>query len=578
MVDPSGVLPPIEVGLGYAFMYGLSNALGACLYSCLPVYMPIIVSYGDSPEKGFKLSLGFAAGRFTGYFLLGIAAAMLGAAFIDILSTTFPRISNVVLAILGFVTFLYGAIVVSRTGLPAISGHYCAAFRDRTRGIDNPYLAAYLLGLTSTVTPCVPIFTFLLLPFALGRVWETVPVTLAFGLGANIPFIVIGVGLALGVQNVKQRFDTWRPRLELFSGLMLLLFGAIYVLWALGPILFGWQVTSFALPDVRDIIALVTYIPPAVAQGQQLSPCLLVHSVRTPGAEPYVGRPFNVDVVVSNICEKPIEAKLIPSLPPGLHTGASSPIVAIVGPLQYAMLRLPLWSDVGWGDIVDVSLLLAASDDPGRFLHLVLPVELRNPFLEMSFLAITIILILGTLVRRSRKEGENTMLSHALRTMGVIIVAVALLSLVRNPVLGNGGFYDLELLMVGAVMAFWSADIADLFQDHPDMFLLATLFFVRFYLFEPAYGLGTGMGQLAATARTYVMDLSVALVAFFLPPVFHFNAHMLPSKIAPVIGGTAYLCWWLILLKAIRRTARARAPAAEDAIAPPGLTGDAGAA
>ncbi|MDP6627658.1 MAG: sulfite exporter TauE/SafE family protein [Methanopyri archaeon] len=571
MVDPSGALPSFGVGLGSAFMYGLSNSLGACLYSCLPVYMPIIVGYGDSPKKGFKLSLGFAAGRFTGYFLLGIAAAMLGAAFIDILSTTFPRISNVVLAILGFVTFLYGAIVLSRSGLPALSGHYCAAFRDRTRGIDNPYIAAYLLGLTSTVTPCVPIFTFLLLPFALGRVWETVPVTIAFGLGANIPFIVIGVGLALGVQNVKQRFDTWRPRLELFSGLMLLLFGAIYILWALGPVLFGWQVTSFALPDVRDIIALVTYVPPAVAEGQPLSTCLLVHSVRMPGTEPYVGRPFNVDVVVTNICERPIEAKLIPSLPPGLHTSASSPIVAIVGPLQYAMLRLPLWSDVGWGDIVDVSLLLAAGDEPGRFIHLVLPVELRNPFLEVSFLAITIILILGTLVRRSQKENEDTLLSQALAMMGVLIVAMALLSFVRNPVLGNEGFYDLELLMVGAIMVFWSADIADLF-------LLATLFFVIFYLFEPAYGLGVGMGQLATTARTYLTDLAVALVAFFLPPVFHVNAHMLPSKIAPVVGGTAYLCWWLILLRIIRRTTRARAPVTEDVIAAPGLTGDAGAA
>lgn len=578
MADPFGALPSFMVGLGSAFMYGLSHSLGACLYSCLPVYMPIIVGYGDSPEKGFKLSLGFAAGRFTGYFLLGIAAAFLGAAFIDFFSTVFPRIGTAVLALFGLVTLFYGAIVLSRTGLPALSGRHCSALRERTQGYDNPYLAAYLLGLTSTVTPCVPIFTFLLLPFALGRVWETIPVTIAFGLGANVPFVVIGVALAMGVQNVKQRFDDWRPRLELFSGLMLLVFGAIYLLWALGPTLLGWQVTSFTIPDVRDIAALATYVPPAVAEGLPLSPCLLVDSVRMPGSEPYVGRPFNVDVVVTNICGRPVEARLIPSLPPGLHTSASSPMVAVVGPLRSAVLRIPLWSDVGWGDIVDVSLILAAGDEPGRFLRLDLPVELRNPFLEQSFFAITIILILGTLVLRSRQEGENTMLSQALATMGILIVAMALLSLVRDPVLGNRGFYDLELLMVGAIMVFWSADIADLFRDHPDLFLLATLFFVRFYLFEPAYGLGTGMGQLAATARTYVTDLAVALVAFFLPPVFHVNAHMLPSKIAPVVGGTAYLCWWLILLRAIRRTTRARAPAAEDAIAAPGLTGDAGAA
>ena len=578
MADPFGALPSFMVGLGSAFMYGLSHSLGACLYSCLPVYMPIIVGYGDSPEKGFKLSLGFAAGRFTGYFLLGIAAAFLGAAFIDFFSTTFPHIGTAVLALFGIVTLFYGTIVLSQTNLPALSGRYCSAFRERTQGYDNPYIAAYLLGLTSTVTPCVPIFTFLLLPFALGRVWETVPVTIAFGLGANIPFVFIGVALAFGMQNVKQRFDTWRPRLELFSGLMLIVFGAIYILWALGPTILGWQVTSFTIPDIRDISALAINIPPTVVEGQSLSPCLRIGSVLIPGSEPYVGRPFNVDVVMTNICDRSVEASLVPALPPGVHTDTSIPLVANVEPGRSALLRLPLWTDIGWGTIIDIGVVLTADDSAGRLLRLELPVELRNPFLEVSFFAITTMLVLATLVWRSRQDGDNSLLPLVLTTVGMIIVGMALLSLAKGPILKNSGFYNLELLMIGTIIVFWSADIANLFREHPDLFLLASLFFVRFYLFEPAYGFGTGMGLLTITARTYVTDLAVALVAVILPPLFHVNAHALPYGVALLVGGTAYLGWWLILFKAISRTTRTSATTAEDVIAAPGATGDAGAA
>ena len=53
-------------------MYGLSSSLTLCLASCLPVYLPILAGYGHDESKGIRLSIGFAVGRFAGYFFLGI--------------------------------------------------------------------------------------------------------------------------------------------------------------------------------------------------------------------------------------------------------------------------------------------------------------------------------------------------------------------------------------------------------------------------------------------------------------------------------------------------------------------------
>ena len=65
-----------------AFIYGLSSSLTLCLATCLPVYLPILFGYGKDAKTGLKLSLGFGAGRFAGYFILGGVAAVLGSAFI----------------------------------------------------------------------------------------------------------------------------------------------------------------------------------------------------------------------------------------------------------------------------------------------------------------------------------------------------------------------------------------------------------------------------------------------------------------------------------------------------------------
>lgn len=243
-----------------AFTYGLSSALTLCLASCLPVYLPVLAGYGDDVKKGFRLSLGFAAGRYLGYFTLGIVAALMGGAFLGFFENTYPRISTVTITVFGFATIILGVLMLSKTKISFFGEKRCRSYMGKMQKFDHPVVGSGLLGFISTITPCVPVFTFLLLPFALGNVWETAIVTVAFGVGANFVFVVIAVTMALGMKNIDKRFHSLRRSLEFASAFTLIVFGVFYVLWASGPTLFGWSNQNFILPTAFDFIDFIRFL------------------------------------------------------------------------------------------------------------------------------------------------------------------------------------------------------------------------------------------------------------------------------------------------------------------------------
>ena len=244
----------LGVDIVTAFMYGLTSSVTLCLAACLPVYLPILFGYGDDPKKGARLAMGFAIGRFSGYFSLGITAALMGAAFLYFFRNTFPQISTWLVFFFGILTIFYGLMILFKAKLSFLSHNRCSAILKKSEKASNPFVASGILGFASTITPCVPVFTFLLLPFALGEVLKTSIITVAFGLGANIVFLVIGLSVAFGMKNVKEKFYHWKRRIELFSGVTLITFGFFYILWASGPALFGWEYRNYVLPTALDFI------------------------------------------------------------------------------------------------------------------------------------------------------------------------------------------------------------------------------------------------------------------------------------------------------------------------------------
>jgi cytochrome c biogenesis protein CcdA len=243
-----------------AFTYGLTSSLTLCFATCLPFYIPVLFGYGDDRIKGLMLSMGFAVGRFAGYLSLGVVAAFLGSAFIGFFNDTFPKISTLVILIFGFLTIFYGIVVLAKVEPRIFGKGRCKNYIDKTTKSSNPLIGTLFLGFVSTITPCVPVFTFLLLPFALGKIWETAIVTFAFGLGANAAFIALGIAVGFGMENAKVKFDKVKRPLEIISSGTLLVFGLFYVIWASGPTLFGWSNPSHQLPSIYDLADFVVYI------------------------------------------------------------------------------------------------------------------------------------------------------------------------------------------------------------------------------------------------------------------------------------------------------------------------------
>ncbi|MBU0761889.1 MAG: sulfite exporter TauE/SafE family protein [Candidatus Altiarchaeota archaeon] len=243
-----------------AFVYGLTSSLSLCLASCLPFYMPVLLGFGKGTRNGLMLSLGFVVGRFLGYFSLGAVAAFLGGAFISFFSGVFPQFSAAVVFVFGAVSVFYGSIVLAKAQLKVLGGKRCKTYFISARKYGNPIVGTFFLGFVSTITPCVPVFTFLLLPFALGKVFETSFVTIAFGLGANMVFIFMGVAVGFGLEGVQDRFNNVRRPLEVISALVLIVFGIFYSLWALGPYVFGWGNTNYVLPSLYDFVDFLNYL------------------------------------------------------------------------------------------------------------------------------------------------------------------------------------------------------------------------------------------------------------------------------------------------------------------------------
>src|SRR3989338_4754100 len=129
------------INISSAFTYGLSSSLALCLASCLPIYLPILFSHGEN--KGFRISIGFAIGRYAGYTFLGIIAAILGATFLDFFNNILPKISIWIIFIFGLFTIIFGILILVKKEIN-IKEKNCKTNITKLRTANNPLLLCFL--------------------------------------------------------------------------------------------------------------------------------------------------------------------------------------------------------------------------------------------------------------------------------------------------------------------------------------------------------------------------------------------------------------------------------------------------
>ncbi len=164
-----------------------------------------------SRRSGLMIALSFFAGIVISLTLLGAMAGHLGA----LLTESFSRSWALVMALMSFAA----AIIALRE--PGLKVSQLAAVRSP--GIIGAFSYGFVFSIGTSVAPLLLLLT---LAAAHGRPGYGLALSLAFGLGRGLPFLIVSAFSGAAVRFI--RAAAWRRAIHFISVGALLLLGAYY--------------------------------------------------------------------------------------------------------------------------------------------------------------------------------------------------------------------------------------------------------------------------------------------------------------------------------------------------------------
>jgi sulfite exporter TauE/SafE len=150
------------------FFAGLSVGV-YCIGTCLPLFIPILLSNKRTTKKGFLLVLEFSLGRLLGYLLFGLLIGYLG-----------QLLQNEVLHIIVALGNIWAGFLMILYSLGTIDKKICALIPFKK------IKWAFLLGLLTGVNICPPFLASLTHIFNLMNAYWAVLYFLLFFLGTSV--------------------------------------------------------------------------------------------------------------------------------------------------------------------------------------------------------------------------------------------------------------------------------------------------------------------------------------------------------------------------------------------------------
>ncbi len=221
---------PIEetvVTLPMAIALGLAFGMSSCTLTCLPYLAPVFLASDGGIRQSWRTLLPFSLGRLTVYAAFSTLAGIAGQLLDE------NEISRNVRWVMGIAAVVVGIALLLRRG----AGQTCQAKAapevplNQFGSTTPPRLllpgGLFLMGVGIALTPCVPLGSVLYSAASVGDALHGLALGLGFGLGAiTIPSLFYGIGFAHLGSNLRERLQTWRPRIERLSALLLILVGA----------------------------------------------------------------------------------------------------------------------------------------------------------------------------------------------------------------------------------------------------------------------------------------------------------------------------------------------------------------
>ncbi len=202
------------------FLIGLSYGASACLFTCMPIMSPLLLSTAAQERSFIPVLLPFSLGRLGSY--MGMAAvAFVSAAW---LKTTlqYGHVSQYVLGTTTVVMALYVLFFSAKKG--------CAGSKMRQAGSSTGY---FMMGAGISLSICAPVATLIATSMYAPSIAYALLMGTAFGLGAiSAMLVVYGVLLTPIAKEALWRLREYHGIIEKSAGIMLLAVGC--------AVLFGW--------------------------------------------------------------------------------------------------------------------------------------------------------------------------------------------------------------------------------------------------------------------------------------------------------------------------------------------------
>lgn len=214
------------IGLGAAWMLGLSVGLTACTISCLPFMGSWVLGRAGGGAAAFADAGAFIAGRVGGYTALGLAAGLLGELILRGLAGGIGHFW------IGLSAAVAAGMLLGDSRRLRPCGPLCG---DRR-------LPPVLLGAALATVPCAPLTSLVATAASAGGGLPGAALGLAFGLGAAVTPLLALLPAVGALGGALRRSQPWLGRWLRFGAAALLAATALRELWV------GWAMTGARLP------------------------------------------------------------------------------------------------------------------------------------------------------------------------------------------------------------------------------------------------------------------------------------------------------------------------------------------
>ncbi|OIO79147.1 MAG: hypothetical protein AUJ88_04860 [Gallionellaceae bacterium CG1_02_56_997] len=213
------------VGAPMAAALGFAYGMGPCLISCAPFLGPVFLASDGGIRKSWKIILPLSLGRLTAYSAFGMIVGMAWHYAKGAITSDSVRI------VVGCAVLMMGvALLLRKPDKVCASSQAQSAPLKRMDKMDSPKMllpgGLFLMGIGMSLSPCAPLGLVLFSASMSGSAAGGLLLGMSFGLGAIvIPALAYGIGMAYLGTRLREQLQSWRPKIERISALLLVAVG-----------------------------------------------------------------------------------------------------------------------------------------------------------------------------------------------------------------------------------------------------------------------------------------------------------------------------------------------------------------